>query len=860
MLVSNANWWDRFSKRCARLYQRPMLFVFPLTILGVGLAAVFPVWAPWSLVASFGMVTWLVCAVGARYRFVLPAMMLALPAVAAWRYQAQEQWIALDRLYDLASESSSPVVLRGSIESTPHWRPDLLKLSDSPQDADLASDELWETLVEVYVTAIRDRREWVPSEYGHMQIVIRGRLRDLLPGDQVECMLDWQRIMPPTNPGQYDLSAKYRRSGIFVRGRTDSATQIKKIGRANGWRFDRWLSRIVVAADVAFHRYVPYRQATLASALVLGQREQVEWAMQESLLATGTIHMLAISGMHIEMVAVSVVFLCLIFRVPRHAMLLATMSIVVAYSLLCGGNPPVARAAILVVTLGIGKWIGKTSNSMNLLGLAAVVVLLYRPSNWLEIGTQLSFLAVAILILLSSNATEDANRRDYLDELLVARSHPIWKGWVYFSTYSYELLRISFWVWLLTAPLVLYRFNVLSPIAVILNFLLWIPMLFSLLSGLVLLVVGPISPILSYPIGWFCGVNLWITDRVVQTSEKIPLSHFWLPAPPTWWIILFYIVIFSIISFFGFERFARRSILWFACLWIAIGIVPSLDRQCGPWLPGNRINPTDRLTVTFIDVGHGTSVLIQTPEGTTWLYDAGRLGNSQRSYLGIAGVLWKSRISKIDRLFLSHSDSDHFNAIIGLSKRFAIDQFITTQRTLDSESRSLQSTVGRLRNLGVPIVLRHESEILEEGTIRCRFLHPPMAGVPGNDNANSLCIMIEFAGQRILLPGDLEGEGTKRLIAQPPQRVSVLMVPHHGSLAESPSPLLDWCQPKVAVISGGSKAKNPKVYTAYQAADRKVLITAVEHAIRCSISRSGEIEIERWQHPKWVGWQGKQGL
>jgi competence protein ComEC len=832
-----------------------MLVVFAFSMLGIAMAANLPEWVPWFFVAISGMVFWMFLAMAGRDKLLLTAVLFTLPAFTAWRYQTHEQAISLDRLGNLASEAWSPVVVRGSIDSTPHWRPDLLRLGGDPQQADLSPDTAWQTLVELDVSAIRDHREWRHADFGRLQLAIQGRLRNLLPGDQVECMIDWQRITPPTNPGQFDLSAKYRRSSIFVRGRTDNAAQVRVIGDPARWRLDRYLSRIVIAADIAFHRYIPYQQATLASALVLGQREQVEWAMQESLLATGTIHMLAISGMHIEMVALSIVFACSVFRVPRRSMLLATMSIVVAYSLLCGGNPPVARAAILVVTLGIAKWIGKTSDSLNLLGFAAVAVLLYRPSHWLEIGTQLSFLAVAILILLQANQADEGGRDAKLDALLLASSHPITQGWACFWGYAYEILRTSLWVWLLTSPLVLYRFNVLSPIAVLLNFVLWIPMLLSLLSGLVLLVVGPMIPILAYPVGWICGVSLWLSEWVIQASEKIPMSHFWLPAPPAWWAIGFYLILFSMVGLFGFDKRVRRSAFVFACGWIAVGITPSLDRQFGPWIPGNRIHQADRLQVTFIDVGHGTSVLIQPPSGEVWLYDAGRLGDSQRSYLGIAGVLWSNRISRIDRMFLSHSDSDHFNAIVGLSKRFAMDRFITTQQALDSESRSLLAVFERLRKLRVPIELRHEGEVFEKGDTHCHFLHPPKHGVPGSDNANSLCLMLEFAGHRLLLPGDLEGEGTKRLVSKPRQEVSILMAPHHGSLSESPASILQWCSPTYAIISGGTKARNPKIRAAYSAQGRKALVTAIEHAIRCTIDQTGDLQIERWSHPNWVVWQ-----
>ncbi|MFN9915298.1 MAG: ComEC/Rec2 family competence protein, partial [Pirellulaceae bacterium] len=228
----------------------------------------------------------------------------------------------------------------------------------------------------------------------------------------------------------------------------------------------RWLARVVVEADKAFHQQIAFDQAALASALVLGQREQVEWELQESLLATGTIHMLAISGMHIEMVAVSVFGLCLLLGCQRKVILLATVIVVVAYSLLCGANPPVARAAIVVVLSCWARWVGKTTQSFNLLGLAAVGVYLYRPNYWMEIGTQLSFLAVAVLILLSASGRAQGESQGAVDDLLVAAQSPAKRYLRGGGTWISQIAVTSFWVWWLTAPLVWYRFHVVSPVAV----------------------------------------------------------------------------------------------------------------------------------------------------------------------------------------------------------------------------------------------------------------------------------------------------------------------------------------------------------------------------------------------------------
>jgi competence protein ComEC len=255
--------------------------------------------------------------------------------------------------------------------------------------------------------------------------------------------------------------------------------------------------------------------------------------------------------------------------------------------------------------------------------------------------------------------------------------------------------------------------------------------------------------------------------------------------------------------------------------------------------------------VNFIDVGHGTSILIRTPSGKTWLYDAGRLGNAQRSYQGIADVLWHERITKIDGLFLSHADSDHFNAIPGLLKRFAIRRLITTKQTLLSESESLKSIIREIHSRRIQIDCQIAGSVVDDGDIRFMVLHPSDEGVHGTDNANSLCLQIEYSGHRILLPGDLEKDGIQSLTSQPKRKVDILMAPHHGSLAEKPNSLLEWCDPDAVVISGGTRARNDKIKPAFGSPERLVLVTAQDHAIRCRFTENGEQIFETWQHPEW---------
>ncbi len=822
-----------------------MLCVFVLSVVGLLLVRSLPSSIPWTAIASVGLVLGCIACrfmPGGKWVWLFA---IAIPCLAGSRQQTLDSIANQDQLHTMSTGTWTPVVVEAIMASAPRYRPDLIEFRDSPKGGNLADESKWETLFEIEIVGIRDGKQWKHDRFGRMTVAAKGRLREYLPGDRLRCYLDWQRINEPTNPGQFNLAEKYRRQGILVRGRTDDASQINTLREGHALRFDRWLAWIVIRSDVAFHRYVPFGQATMASALVLGQRDQVEWDMQESLLTTGTIHMLAISGMHIEMVAVSIFYVCLILRVPKRFMFTITMLIVIVYSLLCGGNPPVARAAIVVVTLCICRWIGKTTRPMNLLGLAGVVILLYRPSYWLEIGTQLSFLAVMVLILLQRSATETNPIETAMDSLM-AETHSKWRrGLDYFWGICRELLHSSFWVWWLTTPLVLFRFHIISPIAVVLNLVLWVPLLFALLSGLALLALSWCGPWLGYPIGWFCGVNLAITDWVVSKSAEIPFGHFWVQSPSLTWLAIYYLCLFMSVTMFGFSKTPRKWLLLGTSLWMATIVSP---------ISGVRNQAADsvrELTMNFIDVGHGTSILIRTPSGKTWLYDAGRLGNAQRSYQGIADVLWHERITRIDGLFLSHADSDHFNAIPGLLKRFAVRRLITTKQTLLSESESLKSIVREIHSRQIQIDCQTAGSVVDDGDIRFTVLHPSDEGVHGTDNANSLCLQIEYSGHRILLPGDLEKDGIQSLTSQPKRKVDILMAPHHGSLAEKPNSLLEWCDPDAVVISGGTRARNDKIKPAFGSPERLVLVTAQDHAIRCRFTENGEQIFETWQHPEW---------
>lgn len=837
-------WRDRYPLWRDAVLDLPMVLLFCGMVAGILACSVWP----FSLsVCSFGILAGLLLAfAGTRANSSWPitaGIFLGTAAWGAWLQTVAEDRSQRDPTRWMADDTWRPVVFEARVDGMVRWRPELTQYEargGTPGDA--AS---WQTLLEVSLLEVRDDQQWRPAG-GRLQVTVDAPLRWPLPGDRIRCFAKWQRIPAPTNPGQFDLRRHALRKGYWIRAKVESADQVEKRPGAWWWRLDRPMGWIMERADAAIHRHVPFGQAALASALVLGQRDQVEWEMQESLLATGTMHMLAISGLHVEMVAVAFVTLALLIHMPRKWTLLCTAILVVAYGILCGNQPPVLRAVLLVLAICLARWLGRPTRTLNLLAFAGCVVLYLRPSYLWDIGTQLSFLAVATLGLLSLHAHQETPPSDPLDQR-IRQTMPAWEDHLRrFLAGLGNALVTSTWVWLVTAPLILQVFHVVSPVAIALNLLLWIPLWLALMSGLGILVLGTWLPWIGIVLGWICGVSLWVVQGTIDWAESLPGSHLWLPSPSIPWTLGFYIGLIGTTALMGFAKLPRRAILVGMSVWVLAGIAML---AAAPGNPDPR--PAGTLRLTFIDVGHGTSVLLQAPDGQTLLYDAGKMGDGQRSFQGIASVLWWEGIRTIDTAMISHGDSDHYNALEGIAKRFRIEQLATTQQVLSHPSPAIRRWRRSLERQGVTFDAWAAGAQLQWGKATLTAMHPPPQGVPGSDNANSLCLRIEYAGRSILLPGDLESPGTQALIASSTPPIDLLMAPHHGSISQDPRPLIQWCQPRWIAISGSDRALAPKALAPYSDPNRSVWVTAREGAIRIEIDADGSIRADHWASNRW---------
>lgn len=158
-----------------------------------------------------------------------------------------------------------------------------------------------------------------------------------------------------------------------------------------------------------------------------------------------------------------------------------------------------------------------------------------------------------------------------------------------------------------------------------------------------------------------------------------------------------------------------------------------------------------------------------------------------------------------------------------------------------------------LNQSGIPLREIWMSDRLQtdDADVAIEVIHPPREGVVGRDNANSLLLSVEYAGKRLLLPGDLESPGIERVMADPPLDCDILLAPHHGSALSDPPGFAAWSTPEWVVMSGRRPDRTLLARHSYNEAGAAVLHTAVSGAITCVISPGGAtIDRFRTQPPK----------
>ncbi len=568
----------------------------------------------------------------------------------------------------------------------------------------------------------------------------------------------------PRLPGLADRSRGARWS--LIRGKIDAA---RAWFVPNGGESPRegWRHRLRGALASRVGRSLPVEVRTIIPMLIWGERATVDPEIERIFRGTGTMHLLAISGLHVSLVAILLEFLLrLVLRRPI-VRVLAVLGVLYGYGAMVGPMPSVVRSIVMAACILIARALGRSGGTAVAWWISLLVVGCFTPGEIPRAGMQLSFGGTAALILCPKTPKVIA---------------PLFTSAVAVAVTSGVL-----WA----------HFGESAPMAIVANLTgipAFAPVLVSVLWGLAL----------GNPAGWTLQAIAWGPARLFSSAWIGPLA-FLLPAGEA--VIVragcgelvglgSTVAILVVLALH--RRFpSRRAIPVFAA---AGALALSLSPVVVPLIRGQ---PRADLEAVILPVGQGDATLIRAEGGGVYLIDTGPGGmDGSRGRRALAPALRAHGALRLRGVFLTHGDEDHVGGLRGLlTAGIKVDTLYLSRgdgyRLLLPASR-----VPVVRMISAPWSLR-------DGPLTIDILAPRTEEQQNLGNAGSLVLRVRAAGGSLLLPGDLGGEEEERLAAsgglEPAQ---VLLAGHHGSGHSSGDLWCDRLRPRLALISCGARNRH----------------------------------------------------
>ena len=570
----------------------------------------------------------------------------------------------------------------------------------------------------------------------------------------------------------------YTAKGIFLRAQAYGRLDIQRPGRVPVWDWPAVLSRDLKRSIAAVF---PEDVSPLIRGLVTGNRDSLTDAFTSSLQRVGLSHTVSVSGMHLAFLAALVAAL---MGRGKRSTALVTILFVLAFCGVAGSTPSVTRAAVMILLLQIAPLLGRERDGPTALAFALMLLLAWNPFSAAHVGLQLSFGAVAGILLVSDTIQVWMLRGLRLDKRPKNR---LLRLAVQVPRFLVSVLCATLGASVLTVPLVAIHFQTFSLISPISNLLtLWaVALLF--LSGLFLGLLGMLHPgpaaVLAIP---FTAIARWLI-RVVEALGRlpmaaIPLESFYYRA---WVIFLCLLLAVTLLSKGG-----RRPVipLCAGAVTLAVSLLfTSLTFQAG------------ELTAAVLDVGQGQSVLLQAGNYLT-LVDCGgdspdNAGDVAADYLHSLGR------NTLDLLVVSHYHTDHANGIPQLLKR--IDVSVIALPDVEEGDPLRREILELAEDRGVEVWLIQEDTRVSLGGEQEFMLYAPL-GREGETNELGLTVLATAGDYDVLIPGDMDGQTEQLLLdhVRLPD-IELLVAGHHGSKYSTTEELLEAVRPEVAVISVG---------------------------------------------------------
>lgn len=586
-----------------------------------------------------------------------------------------------------------------------------------------------------------------------------------------------------TNPGEFDAADYYRVTG--QQGRLMRASCLAQSGHFSLFR--EGLYRCREYLSLLLGGCYPQKEASVMRAMLLGEKTMLDGAVKSLYQQNGIIHILAISGLHLSILGMGVHGMLRRMHVPKLVNIILTLTLMYGYGTMTGMGISIVRAFVMFGMKLCADLCGRTYDLLTAMTAAALLILVQQPLYLTHSGFLFSFAAVCGIGLLPK----------------VVRRFPEGQDRFPVGNRFLKALFTGGWISLCTLPVYLCFYYEFPPYSVLLNLIVIPCMGVLLISGIVVLGASacllPLGRLAAFPGIWI----LAFYEKCAAFCLRLPGKRWVAGRPENWQIALYPALLAAAVFFAGKAEKRNRGYFWCAVLGAVI-------------LLGFRM--PQRFEITMLDIGQGDCIYLADGAGGHYLIDGGSSDRKEVETYQIAPFLKYRGVSRLNAVFVTHSDADHISGIEGMlrdSGETGIEIGCLFLPDVGKESRdeSYHGLEELAADASVPVRYLHAGDRLESGKVMLTCIHPTENYVNLNNNACSMTLYLTYENFSALFTGDLEGEGevlaTERLSHMGggtgivPPRLTLLKAAHHGSGNATKEPLLALTNPRIALISAG---------------------------------------------------------